>query len=63
MISSHYETQDVFPIRFYGIHILNEPLVFKIIISMLWPLLSTKIRSRVGADFNCCNKILTLYFC
>lgn len=40
--------QDVFPIRFAGIHFVYEPFVFKIILTIIWPFLSHKIRSRVS---------------
>lgn len=39
--------QGMFPIRIMGIHVVNEPFVFKILMAMFWPFVSEKIRSRV----------------
>ncbi|CAG0898826.1 unnamed protein product [Darwinula stevensoni] len=38
--------KDCFPIRFKGIHVLNEPLIVDMLFSMLKPFLSTKILTR-----------------
>lgn len=45
--------QDVFPIRLVGIHVVYEPLVLKILVTMIWPFLSHKIRNRVISLFLC----------
>ena len=45
--------QETFPIRIQGIHIVNEPWVFKMILSMIWPFLSTKMRSRLFFHGDC----------
>jgi CRAL/TRIO domain len=40
--------QDSFPMRFQAVHIINEPWIFKMIVSLVWPLLSEKMRNRVS---------------
>jgi len=49
--------QEVFPLRFQGIHIVNEPWVFKMILSMIWPFLSTKMRSRFFFHGDCMSTL------
>ncbi len=39
--------KNAFPIRFYGIHILNEHFFTKLVAKTMWPFLSSKIRKRV----------------
>ena len=48
-------SQDVFPIRCMGINVVHEPCVLKILVSMIWPFLSQKIRDRV------CHFIIVYY--
>ena len=38
--------------RFQAIHIINEPWVLKMIVSLIWPLLSEKIRNRVSLQLS-----------
>ncbi|XP_046644517.1 alpha-tocopherol transfer protein-like [Daphnia pulicaria] len=45
--------QDVFPIRLKGIHIVNEPRIIKILVAMIWPFLSNKIRNRLFFHGSC----------
>nr|CAH0099877.1 unnamed protein product [Daphnia galeata] len=45
--------QDVFPIRLKGIHIVNEPQIIKLLVAMIWPFLSNKIRNRVVFHGSC----------
>ena len=37
----------MFPIRIAAIHVVNEPFVFKILMTMFWSFVSEKIRNRV----------------
>ncbi|XP_046656844.1 alpha-tocopherol transfer protein-like [Daphnia pulicaria] len=39
--------QNVFPIRLKGIHVLHEPRILKILLTLFWPFLSNKIRNRL----------------
>lgn len=45
--------QDVFPIRFQGIHVVNEPRIMKVLVAIFWPFLSNKIRSRLFFHGQC----------
>jgi hypothetical protein len=50
--SNYLPMQNVFPIRLKGIHVLHEPRILKILLTLFWPFLSNKIRNRVGSlDF------------
>ncbi|KAK2726298.1 hypothetical protein QYM36_000672 [Artemia franciscana] len=40
--------QDNFPMRFRGIHIINMPYVFSLLMSLVWPLLTVKMKERVS---------------
>ena len=43
--------QDCFPLRFQAIHLINEPWIFNIILSIILPLLSEKIQKRVCTTY------------
>jgi len=45
--------QDCFPLRFQAIHLINEPWIFNIILSIILPLLSEKIQKRIHHHGNC----------
>lgn len=45
--------QDCFPIRFQAIHLVNEPWIFSILLSMILPFFSEKIQSRIYHHGNC----------
>lgn len=40
--------RDSFPIRFHGIHLINESWVFNVVLSAIWPFLSEKIQKRIA---------------
>ena len=40
--------KDSFPIRFQAIHLIHEPWIFGMVLSIIWPFLSAKIQNRVS---------------
>lgn len=45
--------QDCFPIRFQAIHLVNEPWIFSILLSMILPFISEKVQNRIHHHGNC----------
>jgi len=45
--------QDCFPIRFQAIHLVNEPWIFGVLLSMILPFMSEKIQNRIHHHGKC----------
>lgn len=48
LLTFFYFQKDSFPLKVRGIHLINEPIIFHAVFSMIKPFLTEKIKERVS---------------